>query len=280
MNQNVEVYAQSAQKYIDMAMELAIAYVPKILLALMTLIVGFYLVRVFIRGIDVAMKHNKVDESLRGFLESLFTIGLKALIIISVATMIGIQMTSFVAIIAAAGLAVGLALQGSLSNFAGGVLILLFKPFQVGDFIDTGSHMGTVKKIQIFNTILKTPDNKTVIIPNGDLSNGALTNFSTEKTRRVDFVFGIGYDDDLLKAKKVLEKLTEEDDRILKDPAPQVVVGELADSSVNFTVRAWVNSEDYWGVFFDMQEKVKLTFDKEKISIPYPQTDIHLYKKS
>jgi small conductance mechanosensitive channel len=235
---------------------------------------------VFIRGIDVAMKHNKVDESLRGFLESLFTIGLKALIIISVATMIGIQMTSFVAIIAAAGLAVGLALQGSLSNFAGGVLILLFKPFQVGDFIDTGSHMGTVKKIQIFNTILKTPDNKTVIIPNGDLSNGALTNFSTEKTRRVDFVFGIGYDDDLLKAKKVLEKLTEEDDRILKDPAPQVVVGELADSSVNFTVRAWVNSEDYWGVFFDMQEKVKLTFDKEKISIPYPQTDIHLYKKS
>jgi small conductance mechanosensitive channel len=271
MNQNVEVYAQSAQKYIDMAMELAIAYVPKILLALITLIVGFYLVRVFIRGIDVAMKHNKVDESLRGFLESLFTIGLKALIIISVATMIGIQMTSFVAIIAAAGLAVGLALQGSLSNFAGGVLILLFKPFQVGDFIDTGSHMGTVKKIQIFNTILKTPDNKTVIIPNGDLSNGALTNFSTEKTRRVDFVFGIGYDDDLLKAKKVLEKLTEEDDRILKDPAPQVVVGELADSSVNFTVRAWVNSEDYWGVFFDMQEKVKLTFDKEKISIPYPQ---------
>ena len=186
-------------------------------------------------------------------------------------------MTSFIAVLGAAGLAVGLALQGSLQNFAGGVLILFFKPYKIGDFVDAAGYMGTVKEIQIFNTILKTPDNKTIIIPNGILSNASLTNFSTEPTRRVDMTFGIGYSDDILKAKSVLESLLKSDNRILNDPAYMIVVSELADSSVNLVVRAWCNSADYWGIYFSMQEKVKLEFDKQGISIPFPQRDVHVY---
>ncbi|MCK5454683.1 MAG: mechanosensitive ion channel, partial [Calditrichia bacterium] len=171
-----------------------------------------------------------------------------------------------------------LSLQGSLANFAGGVLILLFKPFKVGDFIETQGYLGVVHSIQIFNTVLKTPDNKRIIIPNGPVSSGSLTNFSAETQRRVDMVFGIGYQDDIAKAKKVLNGLINEDQRILKEPEPLVVVSELGDSSVNLTVRVWVNSADYWGVYFDMQENVKLTFDKEGLSIPFPQRDVHLYQ--
>jgi len=171
-------------------------------------------------------------------------------------------------------------LQGSLANFAGGILILLFKPFKVGDFIDTGGHAGSVSAIHIFNTILKTPDKKTIIIPNGELSSGSITNFSTEATRRVDMTFGIGYGDDLKKAKEVLGSLINSDSRVLKDPAPMIAVSELADSSVNFVVRAWVNAADYWGLFFDMQERAKLEFDKQGISIPFPQQDVHLFKQN
>lgn len=198
------------------------------------------------------------------------------MLVISVVTILGISTTSFVAIIGAAGLAVGLALQGGLANFAGGVLILIFKPFKVGDVLEAQGYTGKVHEIQVFNTILKTPDNKTIIIPNGGLSNGSMVNYSTEPTRRVDMTFGIGYSDDIAKAKSVLQKLIDSDSRILKDPAPMIVVSELADSSVNFAVRTWCNAADYWGIFFDMQEKVKLEFDKENISIPYPQTDVHV----
>jgi small conductance mechanosensitive channel len=193
--------------------------------------------------------------------------------------MIGVETTSFVAILAAAGFAIGLALQGSLGNFAGGVLILLFKPFKVGDFIEAQGETGSVKKIQIFNTILTTGDNKTIIIPNGPLSNGNITNYSTQDTRRVDMVFGIGYDDDIKKAKTILEKMIKSEKRAIRLEDSLVAVGELADSSVNFKVRVWVNSGDYWGVYHDFHENVKLTFDKEGISIPYPQMDIHQYKK-
>jgi small conductance mechanosensitive channel len=191
--------------------------------------------------------------------------------------MLGVQMTSFIAILGAAGLAVGLALQGSLANFAGGVLLLLFKPFKVGDFIEAQGFSGSVNAIQVFNTVLKTPDNKTIIIPNGNLSNGAITNFTAEKNRRVDWTFGIGYSDDIKKAKEILVQLIKSDPRILDEPEAMVALSELGDSSVNFVVRAWVKLEDFWGVYFDIQEKVKLTFDEQGISIPFPQRDVHVY---
>ncbi len=167
--------------------------------------------------------------------------------------------------------------SGTLQNFAGGVILIIFKPFKAGDFIDAQGYMGTVKEIQIFNTILKTPDNKTIIIPNGGLSTGSMTNFSTEPQRRVDFTFGIGYSDDIDKAKSVISGLIDADSRILKDPAPFIAVSELADSSVNFVVRVWADAGNYWGIFFDMTENVKKAFDKEGISIPFPQTDVHVY---
>jgi small conductance mechanosensitive channel len=265
------------QNYTDKAVELLMVYGPKLILAIVTLIIGLWVIRLFVKGLGKTMERSKTDVSLQKFLMSLIEILLKVMLVISVASMVGIQMTSFIAILGAAGLAVGLALQGSLANFAGGVLVLLFRPFKVGDFIDGAGHMGTVHEIQIFNTVLKTPDNKTIVIPNGALSNSSITNFSTEPTRRVDMTFGIGYSDDILKAKGILEALLKDDSRVLNDPAPVVVVSELGDSSVNFTVRAWCNSSDYWGIYFDMQEKVKLEFDKQGVSIPFPQQDVHLY---
>jgi small conductance mechanosensitive channel len=194
--------------------------------------------------------------------------------------MIGIETTSFIAVLGAAGLAIGLALQGSLANFAGGVLLLIFRPYKVGDFVDAAGQMGVVKKIEIFSTILTTGDNKTIIIPNGAISNSPITNFSTQATRRVDIVFGIGYDDDLKKAKQVLKEIIDADERIHKDPEPLIVISNLGDSSVDITTRSWVDSGDYWGVYFDLTEKAKLAFDENGISIPYPQTDVHLHQAS
>ena len=268
------------QVYIDKAVELIMLYAPKLLLAIITLIIGLWVIKLVVKGMEKALDKSNVDESLKKFLGSLFGVILKILLLISVASMVGIETTSFIAIMGAAGLAVGLALQGGLANFAGGVLILLFKPFKVGDFIDAQGYTGSVREIQIFNTILKTPDNKTIIIPNGGLSSGNITNFSVEATRRVDMTFGIGYGDDLKKTKDVLNSIMNSDSRVLKDPAPMVVVSELADSSVNFSVRVWANAADYWGLFFDMQEKVKLEFDKQGISIPFPQQDVHLFKQN
>jgi len=268
---------ENLTKYSDQAIQMIINYGPTFLLAIFTLLIGLWVIKIFTKGLKKTMVRGNVDASLQPFLLSLIGILLKILLLISVASMIGIQMTSFVAILASAGLAVGLALQGGLANFAGGVLILLFKPFKVGDFIEAQGYSGTVKAIQVFITTLKTPDNKTIIIPNGALSNGNITNYSTETTRRVDMSFGIGYSDDIEKAKNILNRLIEEDDRIFKDPAPAVVLSELADSSVNFAVRTWCNAGDYWGIYFDMQEKVKLAFDKESISIPFPQQDVHVY---
>ena len=183
------------------------------------------------------------------------------------------------AVLGAAGLAVGMALQGSLANFAGSVLIMIFKPYKKGDFIEAQGHSGIVEEIQIFNTILKTPDNRVILVPNGALSGGSIVNFSAKDTRRVDMTFGIGYNDDIDKAKAVLSSLIEADTRIMKDPAPFIQVSELADSSVNFAVRVWCQSADYWGIFFAMQENVKKAFDKEGISIPYPQRDIHVFNE-
>ena len=253
-------------------------YAPKLVLALVVLVVGWWLVGMALRLIKLVLGKREIDAGVISFLGSLAGIGLKAALLVSVASMLGIATTSFVALIGAAGLAVGLALQGSLANFAGGVLILLFKPFRVGDVIEAQGFIGAVKEIQIFNTILKTPDNKTIIIPNGALSNNAMTNYSTEETRRVDMTFGVSYTDDLDKVKATLEDLVAADARILKDPVHQIVLAELADSSVNFYVRVWGKGSDYWGIYFDMQEAVKKTFDARSISIPFPQRDVHLDK--
>jgi small conductance mechanosensitive channel len=244
------------------------------------LIVGLWIINRVIRLMGAGMERSNTEPTLAKFLCNLSSVGLKALLLISVASMVGIETTSFIAVLGAAGLAVGLALQGSLSNFAGGVLVLMFRPYKVGDFIDAQGVMGTVHEIQIFNTILKTPDNKVIIVPNGSISNGIITNFSMEATRRVDFVFGIGYSDDIGKAKSVIEGLVKADERALADPEPQIVVSELADSSVNITTRVWVNAADYWGLFFDLTEKVKLAFDQEGISIPFPQRDLHVFQEN
>lgn len=270
--QNIDVYVQTLMTTI-------VGHAPRLVTALLTLIAGLWIIRLLLKGINKAMGRANVEVSLHKFMLSLANVVLKAVLLISVAGMVGIETTSFIAILGAAGLAVGLALQGSLSNFAGGVLILLFRPFKVGDFLEAQGYSGTVSSIQIFTTVLKTPDNKTIIIPNGGLANGSMINYSTEPTRRVDMTFGIGYSDDIAKAKNVLRDLVTDDARILKDPEPAIFVSALADSSVNFAVRVWCNSADYWAIYRDMQEKVKLTFDAQGLSIPFPQRDVHLFQQ-
>lgn len=261
----------------EKASTMLMAYLPNLILALVVLLIGWWTIGKLVYGMKKALERRRVDPSLHSFLGSLTGILLKAILIISVASMVGVKTTSFIAVLGAAGLAVGLALQGSLGNFAGGVLILLFRPFKVGDTIEAQGFLGTVKEIQVICTVLNTPDNKRIILPNGPLAGGPITNFSAEATRRVDFVFGIGYGDDIPKAKSILRKIAEEDSRILKEPQAMVVVGALADSSVNFTCRFWVKAEDYWAVFFEVTEKVKMTFDQEGISIPFPQQDMHFH---
>ncbi|TVR73559.1 MAG: mechanosensitive ion channel family protein [Marinilabiliales bacterium] len=258
---------------------LVISYGPRLVGAIIVLFAGWKIIGFLSRRIYNAMDKREFDPSLKSFIRNLISVLLKILLLISVLSMLGVEMTSFIAILGAAGLAVGLALSGTLQNFAGGVLILLFKPFKVGDFIDAQGHMGTVREIQIFNTILKTPDNKTVVIPNGGLATGSMTNFSTEPTRRVDWNFGIAYGDDADVAKKVFAGLLEEDERILKDPAPFIALRELGNSSVDFVVRAWVKTPDFWPVFFEMNEKVYKIFPEKGLNIPFPQMDVHLHRE-
>lgn len=241
---------------------------------------GWKLIKIVCKGMDRWFRKADYDEALESFLLSLTGMGLKALLFVTVAGIAGIPTTSLVAIIGAAGLAIGLALSGTLQNFAGGVLLLVLKPFKVGDFIETQGILGTVKSIQIFNTIINTGDNKRIILPNGPVATGAITNYSAESTRRVDFLFGIGYDDDIDQAKEVIMGLIKADERIFTDSdhQPFIAVKELADSSVNLVVRVWSDASNYWGIFYDLTENVKKTFDKEGISIPYPQSDVHLHR--
>jgi small conductance mechanosensitive channel len=274
----MENQLQNSGQYVDTLINLFVVWGPKLAGAVLALIIGLWLANMITGGLSRRMEKNEVDPSLRPFLESLVSALLKVLVLVSVLGMVGIEMTSFIAILGAAGLAVGLALSGTLQNFAGGVMILIFKPFKVGDVIEAQGYTGCVNTIQIFNTILKTPDNKTVIIPNGGLSTSSMVNYSTEATRRVDWTFGIAYGDDIDKAKEVLNELLMSNEKVLKDPAPFVELGELADSSVNFTVRAWVNAPDYWAVHFYMLDKVYRKFAEEGLSIPYPQMDVHLDK--
>ena len=253
-------------------------YGPSLLLAIATLIIGFWVIGIITRLIKRGLKRSNTDESLAPFLATGLSTLLKILLVISVAGMVGIEMTSFIAILGAAGLAIGMALSGTLQNFAGGVMILIFKPFKVGDFIEAQSHAGIVSEIQIFNTILRTPDNKKIIIPNGGLSTGSMINYTAMETRRVDMTFGIGYQDDIDKAKGILQAIIDSNALILNDPEPFIGLIELGDSSVNIVVRVWAKTSDYWNVFFSLQETVKKTFDKEGISIPFPQRDVHLYQ--
>lgn len=258
--------------------EISLVYGPKLIAAIVVWVVGGWIIKAILKGLDRSMEKSDTDPSLKPFVLSLSGTLLKVMLVISVLGMLGVEMTSFIAILGAAGLAVGLALSGTLQNFAGGVMILIFKPFKVGDVIEAQGYTGSVSEIQVFNTILKTPDNKTIIIPNGGLSTSSLTNYSTELKRRVDWSIGVGYGDDLDKAKRVIKNLCDSDSRILKDPEVFIAVSELADSSVNFAVRAWVNAADYWGVYFEINEKVYKTFAEEGLNIPYPQMDVHLHK--
>jgi len=265
---------------LNQATELTLTYGPKLIAAIIVYIIGGWIIKLIVKGVDKTMEKSRTDASLRPFLKDITSILLKIMLVISVLGMLGIEMTSFIAILGAAGLAVGMALSGTLQNFAGGVMILLFKPFKAGDFIDAQGYAGSVSEIQIFNTILKTPDNKTIIIPNGGLSTSSMVNYSTEEKRRVDWTVGVGYGDDLEHARSVIKKMCDDDSRIFKDPEVFIAVSELADSSVNFTVRAWVNAADYWSVYFEMNENIYNTFNKEGLNIPYPQMDIHLHKES
>jgi len=276
----MEELTSNANQYSQQLIDLVWGWGPKVATALMTLIIGLWVIGIITRAIGKAMERRKVDPSLGPFIRSLISALLKVMLLISVIGMVGIEATSFVAVLGAAGLAVGLALQGTLQNFAGGVIILLLKPFKVGDWVDTGSYAGTINQIQIFNTILKTPDNKTIIIPNGGLANSSLTNFSAEPRRRVDFTFGVGYGDSTQKTRETLMDLINADERILKDPEPFIGLSELGDSSINFVVRVWVESGDYWGVYFDMNENVYNKFNEVGLNIPFPQMDVHLHQNS
>ncbi|WP_150302578.1 mechanosensitive ion channel family protein [Pseudomonas saliphila] len=260
----------------DAWLPLVMQYGSQVLLALVTLFIGWWIIGRLTSGVQALMEKRSVDRTLHGFVGALVGIGLKVLLLISVAGMIGIETTSFIALIGAAGLAVGLALQGSLANFAGGMLIIMLRPFRAGEFIEAQGVMGTVDSIQIFHTVLKTADNKTVIVPNGSLSNGNIINYSRQPTRRVDLNIGIGYDDDVKKARQILLGLAAADERVLKDPEAAVWLVALGDSSVNLSLRMWANNADYWGVFWDIQELAKEHFDREGITIPFPQRTLHV----
>ncbi len=266
--------------YSDKAVELFMTYAPKLVLAIITLIIGLWIIGTVVNVTRKALQKSKTDKTLVRFITNLISWILKILLFISVASMVGIATTSFIAVLGAAGLAIGLALQGSLANFAGGVLILIFKPYGVGDLVEAQGHLGVVKEVQIFNTILLSLDNKRVIIPNGAMSNGSITNYSAEGQLRVDLVIAIAYESDVPKAKSLLLSMMVENPKVLKEPAPVVAVSELADSSVNLVVRPWCDFNDYWNVYFDTTEKAKHVLEENGISIPFPQRDVHINNTS
>ena len=272
---NIQAATQEVSKYTDIAILYASEYGLKIVAAILIFIIGKWAVKKLTAVSKKLMDKAKVDKTLIEFGSSLIYFMLMLMVVLASLNSLGINTTSFVAVFGAAGLAVGLALSGSLANIGGAVLIIIFRPFKVGDVIEAGGATGTVEDVNLFSTILTPPDKRTIIIPNSAIVGGNITNFSNRAQRRVDHVFGIGYDDDLKLAKDTLMDIMLADERVLRDPAPFVAVGELADSSVNFVFRAWVQSADYWDVYFDMLEKVKLTFDEKGISIPYPQMDVH-----
>jgi small conductance mechanosensitive channel len=272
------VFRFDAEKMSQMMETYIISWGINIVTAIVIYIIGKIIVGVLINVFGKVMARSKYDEMLIDFVKAILRVILMLFVIVASLNQLGADTTSLVAILGAAGLAIGLSLQGSLQNFAAGVMLLVLRPFKAGDFVDAGGDSGVIKSISIFTTVMTTPDNKEIIIPNGAIYGGNITNYSAKETRRVDMVVGIGYDSDLKKAKEILNEMVAADDRVLKDPAPTVAVAELADSSVNFVVRPWVATDDYWGVKFDFTEAIKLRFDAEGISIPFPQMDVHVHK--
>jgi small conductance mechanosensitive channel len=274
----IKMFEFDTEKMSQMMDTYVIPWGINIVMAIAIYIIGKFIVGILVNVFGKVMVRSKYDDMLIDFVKAIINAILMLFVIVASLDQLGVNTTSMVAILGAAGLAIGLSLQGSLQNFASGVMLLVFRPFKAGDFIDAGGEMGTVKTISIFTTMMTTPDNKQIIVPNGKIYGGNITNFSAHDTRRVDMIVGIGYNSDLKKAKEILNEMVAADDRILKEPAPTVAVAELADSSVNFVVRPWVASADFWAVKFDFNEAVKLRFDAEGISIPFPQMDVHVHK--
>jgi len=268
-------------EYWTQLVQLAAVHTPKILLALGVLVVGFWLIGRFKKITQNLLEKANVDITIRPFLSKVLSIALRIALLLSVARMIGVETTSFLALLGTLGLAIGLALQGSLSNFAGGVLILLLRPFKVGDFIEIQlGQLGTVRAIQLFHTHIQMPDNRIIIIPNGSLSNGSIINYSRGGTRRVDLRYRVSYGDDIKKVKEILRNIVSQHPKVLPEPQPTIALMEFGESSMNFVVRPWCKSEDYWTVYFEINEMVKEAFDAQGVTIPLPQRDVHLYQKS
>ncbi len=272
---NIAETGEYVKNLINLLQEFAVTYGGKLIGALILLIIGFKLIKILTRKLTTAKAFNKIDTSTRGFIASVIGVLLKVLVAITALAVLGVPMTSMIAVIGSCGLAIGLALQGSLSNIAGGFIILVFKPFSVGDFIMAGDISGTVEDIGIFHTKVLTPDNKRIIVPNSTISNATLTNVSALSTRRVDLTFTAAYDCDIDKVEKTLTAVCEAHEKVLKDPAVFARLSAHKDSALEYTVRVWCDAEDYWTVYFDLIKNVKLAFDKEGISIPYPQLDVH-----
>ena len=262
---------------ITMLMTTGVEFGKNVVAAIAIFVIGRWVSAILVRGLRKVMQRQEIDKTLETFVANLTRMTLLVFVIIASISALGIQTASFIAVLGAAGLAIGLALQGSLSNFASGVLIVLFRPYKVGDWVEAAGISGSVEEVQILTTVLKTGDNKKVIVPNSQIMNSVITNYSANERRRVDMVVGVSYADDLDKVRQTLQELVAADDRILDDPAVTIAVAELADSSVNFVVRPWVATADYWGVMFDLTEAIKKRFDQERISIPFPQQDVHLY---
>ena len=280
METNYQSASERIDYYLQVIVDFAVEFGLQLLGAIVVLIIGFYIIKFIGKTVGKSMGKSKLDPSVQEFLRKLIVISLNVILVIIVASMVGIQTASLVAVVGAISLAIGFALQGSLANFAGGVILLFLKPFRVGDFITSeDGKMGTVTEIQLFYTVLNTPTNQRVVVPNGQLSNNAITNYSFHDTRRLDVTFGIGYSDDIDKAKAILRDIAESDERTLKDPAPMFAVEALGDSSVNLRYRIWVKSSDYWDISFEIHEKVKKAFDAAGISIPFPQRDVHLFQE-
>ncbi|MAW61312.1 MAG: mechanosensitive ion channel protein [Planctomycetes bacterium] len=257
--------------------DFAIEHGPGVLGALVTLIIGLWVVGKITKGLRKAIGKTNVDPMLANFLGGIVGMLLKVILVIAVLGMVGVETTSFAAILAAAGFAIGMALSGTLGNFAAGVMILLFRPFKNGDFIEAAGEAGVVEEISVFMTKMRTGDNKQILVPNSSVTGGNITNYSAKPTRRIDLVVGISYDDDIKKAHEVLNRIMEQHEKVMKDPAWTIAVSELGDNSVNFVVRPWVASGDYWPVRFELIETIKLTFDQEGLNFPFPQRDVHLY---
>lgn len=258
--------------------QLAVSHLPGLIYSLAILVLGFLAARILKGGLRRVLLRSRLDVTLASFLSNIAYILVLLVVVIASLDKLGVDTTSLAAVIAAAGLAIGLALQGSLSNFAAGVMIIGFRPFRAGDYVEAGGTDGVVEEVSVFFTRMRTGDNKQIVVPNSEITSGSITNYSAKETRRIDLVVGIGYDDDIRRAKELLQRIVNEEDRVLAEPAPQIAVSELGDSSVILVVRPWVKTEDYWPVRFDLTERIKLELDAAGIAIPYPQRDVHLHQ--